>query len=123
MPSGYDGFVLELDIEVGGEWCTSYADAIIAGGEERALELSTKSHTVRYQPGYETQLECDGVAATITNEQRTACGGILQSPELSKTVHGRETRGFLQPPLGHQLPPEVRRPRVSVNACASSAAS
>jgi hypothetical protein len=86
FPSGYNGFHLAFELLIGGETCLRYSDAVVSDAPA-PLEMQTRSHLVRWSPGYERTLECDGVSKTFTVADVTACeGGSLQSPEIFKDV-------------------------------------
>jgi hypothetical protein len=85
MPSGSNGFRLNVELEVGGDPCASYVDAVYTGETQAPMTLTTQSHTVSYLNGPEIMIECDGVTETIVNQDLAQCGR-LQVPELSKDV-------------------------------------
>jgi len=86
FPSGYNGFHLAFELLIGGETCLRYSDAVI-GDAPAPLEMETENHRVRWSPGYERTLECDGVSKAFTGADVTACAaGNMQSPEIFKDV-------------------------------------
>jgi hypothetical protein len=86
FPSGYNGFHLSFELLIGGETCLRYSDAVIADAAA-PLEMQTRNHLVRWTPGFERTLECDGVSKTFTSSDVSACeAGNMQSPEIAKTV-------------------------------------
>jgi hypothetical protein len=87
FPTGSNGFQLSLRLLVNGQECVSYRDAVVTGDSPSPLELRTQHHFVRFMPGRERMLECDGVSHTfLTQDISTCVPGGMQSPELSKDV-------------------------------------
>jgi hypothetical protein len=87
VPTGSNGFPLSLRLLVNDEECVSYRDAVVTEDSPSPLELRTRHHSVRFMPGRERMLECDGVAHTfLTQDISTCVPGGMQSPELSKDV-------------------------------------
>jgi hypothetical protein len=87
FPSNHNGFQLSFSLNVDGRECASYRDAVVIGDAPSPLELRTTNHVVRYTPGPERTLECDGVTQTFRSADIGACvPGGMQSPELSKDV-------------------------------------
>jgi hypothetical protein len=86
FPSSYNGFQLSLELSVADEPCVSYVDALLTGPNPSALELQTRSHTVKLALGPERTLECDGVSKTFSVQDVATCGARMPSPELSKNV-------------------------------------
>lgn len=87
FPTNHNGFQLSFSLHVDGRECASYRDAVVTGDAPSPLELRTTNHVVRFMPGPERTLECDGVTRTFPSADVSACvPGGMQSPELSKDV-------------------------------------
>jgi hypothetical protein len=87
FPTNHNGFQLSFSLHVDGSECASYRDAVVTGDAPSPLELRTTNHVVRFMPGPERMLECDGVTRTFPSADVSACvPGGMQSPELSKDV-------------------------------------
>jgi hypothetical protein len=87
FPTGANGFPLSLRLLVDGQECVSYRDAVVTPDAPSPLELRTQHHFVRFMPGRERMLECDGVSQLFLTQDIAACvPGGMQSPELSKDV-------------------------------------